>query len=291
MFVKASINDLNIDTRNKKAAFSSIVKIFTTWAADSPMYYNLIHAEDAYKLYLLINDLNSTNSWTSTQIRAAITNRGLTYSQSYIETYIYDSVTIEKKYVYDETRYDYRLDDDLENFSPSLVSYYNNYLGTQAFYGGYEHFNFVITTTYTTSGGGGFILDNIIGPDSFGNEVVTNNLYFGTFVRYFNVNQTTYGYYSSYCTSYSFNYPETIIKNSVLASNIVVMPGAVIEDSIIMDSCTIGKGSHIKKAIIDRFNIIPDNSSIGIDKEHDSQNYFIDPSGIVVIPRGRTKFL
>lgn len=86
-------------------------------------------------------------------------------------------------------------------------------------------------------------------------------------------------------------YPDTVIKNSVLASNIVVMPGAVIEDSIIMDSCTIGKGSHIKKAIIDRFNIIPDNSSIGIDKEHDSQNYFIDPSGIVVIPRGRTKFL
>lgn len=86
-------------------------------------------------------------------------------------------------------------------------------------------------------------------------------------------------------------YPETIIKNSVLASNVVVMPGAVIEDSVIMDSCTIGKGCRIKKAIIDRFNIIPDNSSIGQDKEHDSQNYFIDPSGIVVIPRGRTKFL
>jgi glucose-1-phosphate adenylyltransferase len=86
-------------------------------------------------------------------------------------------------------------------------------------------------------------------------------------------------------------YPKTVIKNSVLASNVTVMEGAVIEDSIIMDSCVIGKNCRVKKTIIDRFNIIHDKSSIGIDKDHDSQNYFIDPSGIVVIPRGRTKFL
>lgn len=86
-------------------------------------------------------------------------------------------------------------------------------------------------------------------------------------------------------------HPKTIIRNSVLASNVTVMEGAVIEDSIIMDSCIIGKNCRIKKAIVDRFNIIPERSTIGINKEHDAQNYFIDPSGIVVIPRGRTKFL
>ena len=84
---------------------------------------------------------------------------------------------------------------------------------------------------------------------------------------------------------------KTIIKNSVLASNIIVEDGAVIEDSVIMDSCTIGKGCHIKKAIIDRFNTIPDKMTIGLDKESDAQNFYIDPSGIVIIPRGRTKFL
>jgi glucose-1-phosphate adenylyltransferase len=84
---------------------------------------------------------------------------------------------------------------------------------------------------------------------------------------------------------------KTVVRGSVLASNVTVMEGAVIEDSIIMDSCVIGKNARIKKAIIDRFNFIPDKSTIGIDKDHDSQNYFIDPSGIVVIPRGRTKFL
>jgi len=83
----------------------------------------------------------------------------------------------------------------------------------------------------------------------------------------------------------------TVIKNSVLASNVIVEEGAVIEDSVIMDSCFIGKNCRIKKAIIDRFNTLPAGMKVGLNKEEDSQNYFIDPSGIVVIPRGRTKFL
>ena len=86
-------------------------------------------------------------------------------------------------------------------------------------------------------------------------------------------------------------HPKSLIRNCVLASNVVVMEGAVIEDSIIMDSCAIGKNARIKKAIIDRFNIIPEGSKIGLSKEDDAQMYFIDPSGIVVMPRGRTKFL
>ena len=83
----------------------------------------------------------------------------------------------------------------------------------------------------------------------------------------------------------------TVIKNSVLASNVIVEEGAIIEDSVIMDSCFIGKNCRIKKAIIDRFNTLPAGMKVGLNKEEDSQNYFIDPSGIVVIPRGRTKFL
>lgn len=86
-------------------------------------------------------------------------------------------------------------------------------------------------------------------------------------------------------------HPKTLIKNSVLASNVVVMEGAVIEDSIIMDSCVIGKNCRIKKTIMDRFNNIQAGSKIGLNHEEDIQNYYIDPSGIVVIPRGRTKFL
>lgn len=86
-------------------------------------------------------------------------------------------------------------------------------------------------------------------------------------------------------------HPKTIIKNSVLASNVIIEEGAVVEDSVIMDSCVIGKNCKIKKTVMDRFNNIEEKTVVGYNKEDDSQNYFIDPSGIIVIPRGRTKFL
>lgn len=41
---------------------------------------------------------------------------------------------------------------------------------------------------------------------------------------------------------------------------------------------------------MDRFNTIAPKQTIGHDTEADSQKYYIDPSGIVVIPRGKSKF-
>jgi glucose-1-phosphate adenylyltransferase len=85
--------------------------------------------------------------------------------------------------------------------------------------------------------------------------------------------------------------PGSVIRNSILSSNVIVKEGAVIEDSIIMDSCVIGRGARIRKTIIDRHNTIRDKDKIGLNKERDMQNYFVDPSGVIVVPRGKTKFL
>lgn len=81
-----------------------------------------------------------------------------------------------------------------------------------------------------------------------------------------------------------------VIKNSVLGSNIVVHKGAHIEDCVIMDSCEIRPNVRMKKVIVDRYNVI-NNKQIGYKPDEDAQSYYIDPSGIVVIPRGRSKFL
>ena len=48
--------------------------------------------------------------------------------------------------------------------------------------------------------------------------------------------------------------------------------------------------AKLKKVIMDRFNTIAPKQTIGHDTEADSQKYYIDPSGIVVIPRGKSKF-
>jgi glucose-1-phosphate adenylyltransferase len=82
-----------------------------------------------------------------------------------------------------------------------------------------------------------------------------------------------------------------VIKNSVLGSNIIVGPNCHIEDSIVMDSCEFKAGVKMKKVIVDRFNVIPAKQSIGLNLSDDAQRYYIDPSNIVVIPRGIAKFM
>ncbi len=86
-------------------------------------------------------------------------------------------------------------------------------------------------------------------------------------------------------------HPKAKIRNCVLASNVIVHDGAELEGCVIMDNCEIKAGAKLNKVIIDRFNTIPANQTIGLNQDADAQKYYIDPSGIVVIPRGKSKFL
>jgi glucose-1-phosphate adenylyltransferase len=82
------------------------------------------------------------------------------------------------------------------------------------------------------------------------------------------------------------------IRNSILGRSVWVNEGAVVEDSIIMDHTTVGKGARLRRAIVDRFNIIPADTEIGLDTAADRRRFHVDPSGLVVVPRGgRRDFL
>ena len=54
------------------------------------------------------------------------------------------------------------------------------------------------------------------------------------------------------------------IRNSILGRSVWVNEGALIEDSIVMDHTSVGKGAHLRRAIVDRFNIIPADAEIGL---------------------------
>ncbi len=82
------------------------------------------------------------------------------------------------------------------------------------------------------------------------------------------------------------------IRNSILGRGVWVNEGAVIEDSIVMDFTAVGKGARLRRAIVDRYNIIPAGREVGYDPDADREHYRVDPSGLVVIPRGgRREFL
>jgi glucose-1-phosphate adenylyltransferase len=78
------------------------------------------------------------------------------------------------------------------------------------------------------------------------------------------------------------------IKNSILGRGVHVHDGAVIEDSIVMDFCKVRADSHLRRVIVDRFNDIPAKLEVGFDKEADAKRYFVDSTGLVVVPRGQT---
>ena len=82
------------------------------------------------------------------------------------------------------------------------------------------------------------------------------------------------------------------IRNSILGRSVWVNEGAVIEDSIVMDHTSVGKGARLRRAIVDSFNIIPADTEIGLDPTADRRRHHVDPSGLVVVPRGgRREFL
>ena len=77
------------------------------------------------------------------------------------------------------------------------------------------------------------------------------------------------------------------ITRSILGRGVRVAPGAVIDGSIVMDHTEVGEGARLVRAIVDRYNRIPERTRLGPDvDEAGDLGVHRDPSGIVVVPRG-----
>ena len=79
------------------------------------------------------------------------------------------------------------------------------------------------------------------------------------------------------------------VHNCVVGRNVRIHSYSQIEDSVIMDWVEIGRGCKIRRAIIDKSNVIPPGTEIGYDLGKDRERYFVSESGIVVIGRGQPK--
>jgi glucose-1-phosphate adenylyltransferase len=79
------------------------------------------------------------------------------------------------------------------------------------------------------------------------------------------------------------------VHNCVVGRNVRIHSYSRIEDSVIMDWVEIGRGCKIRRAIIDKANVIPSGTQIGYDMEKDRERYTVSPHGVVVLPRGPRK--
>ena len=80
------------------------------------------------------------------------------------------------------------------------------------------------------------------------------------------------------------------VRRSILGRGVRIEPGAVVEESIIMDHTIVGRDSRLRRVIADRYNVIPERDAVGVDPARDAQLYQVDPSGIVLLPRGLTRY-
>jgi glucose-1-phosphate adenylyltransferase len=80
---------------------------------------------------------------------------------------------------------------------------------------------------------------------------------------------------------------DATIRNSLLRREVVVEPGAQIEDCVIMDYVRIGAGARLRRVIVDRHNRIEPGAQIGYDHDRDREaGYHVTEGGLVVVPLG-----
>src|SRR5689334_1694948 len=78
-----------------------------------------------------------------------------------------------------------------------------------------------------------------------------------------------------------------VVRNSVLGRNVRVHTGALVEDSIILDNCDIGRRAKVRRAILDKNVRVPPDSTLGYGLEHDRRFHHVTDSGIVVVEGNR----
>ncbi len=74
-----------------------------------------------------------------------------------------------------------------------------------------------------------------------------------------------------------------VVRNSVLSRGVKVHAGALVEDSVIFDSCDIGRRAKIRRAILDKNVRVPEDATIGYDLDRDRRYHHVTESGIVVV--------
>ncbi len=77
-----------------------------------------------------------------------------------------------------------------------------------------------------------------------------------------------------------------MVRMSVLGWNVLVRSFAEVDESVIMDNVEVGRHCRIKKAIIDKWNVIPPKTEIGINPLKDREKFSVTQRGIVVVPKG-----
>ena len=73
------------------------------------------------------------------------------------------------------------------------------------------------------------------------------------------------------------------IIHSLLFTDATVESGSVIEDSVLLPDVRIGHNVRLRRAIVDKYCVIPDGFVAGYDRAADEERFYVSPHGTVLI--------
>lgn len=76
------------------------------------------------------------------------------------------------------------------------------------------------------------------------------------------------------------------VRRSILSPEVRVEPGALVEESVVMDGTVIGAGAVVRRAILDKFVHVEPGAELGVDPARDGVLHTISESGVVVVGKG-----
>ena len=76
------------------------------------------------------------------------------------------------------------------------------------------------------------------------------------------------------------------VHGSILSPDVLIEPGALVEDSILMPRVRIGSNCVVRRAIIDENVLLPPGVRIGCDPDDDRRRFTVTEGKVVVVPSG-----
>jgi glucose-1-phosphate adenylyltransferase len=80
-----------------------------------------------------------------------------------------------------------------------------------------------------------------------------------------------------------------IVRGSVLGRGVNIKSESIIEDSVLLDNCIVGRQCKIRRAILDENVTVQDGECIGYDLEHDRIRHHVTEAGIIVVTSSSAK--
>lgn len=75
----------------------------------------------------------------------------------------------------------------------------------------------------------------------------------------------------------------SVVRHSVLFSNVQVHSFSEIEDCVVLPDVTIGRHCRLKKVVFDKGCVVPPETEIGFDAKRDAERFYVSPTGVVLV--------